>query len=289
MPIHLRENQYQGVNAHLHSYLQNETGGWESFHTDYITFLRVALDSQLPSGYTARSELGLQISEITPAIRPIRRTKPDVTIFQTRASSQVAEATLVAATPTALFPIPETMDSEEYLPGLIIYQTGEGQPPGRPITRFEVLSPANKPSGSHYPRYIEKRVETLHVGLRLVEIDFLHETRPVIQAIASYPNREEGAFPYSILVTDPRPSFEQGQTKFYGLSIDTTIPAIEIPLAGADSLIFDFDAVYNQFFASTRFFGEIVDYEQLPPRFETYTPADQQRIKARMQAVAESV
>jgi hypothetical protein len=31
MPIHTRKNLYQGVNAHLHSYLQQE-GGWESFH-----------------------------------------------------------------------------------------------------------------------------------------------------------------------------------------------------------------------------------------------------------------
>jgi len=287
MPIHLRENQYPGVNAHLHSYLQNEPGGWESFHTDYITFLRVALDAQLPSGYVARSEMGLQISEITPFPTTPSRTRTDVTIFQTRPTSGLSENAGITSMPTALLSIPETLEIEEYLPGLMIYQSIEGQ--SRPVTRIEVLSPANKPGGSHYPRYIEKRIETLQAGLRLIEIDFLHETRPIIRGITSYPDREAEAYPYSIIVTDPRPSFEEGQSKVYGFSVGDTIPVIEIPLADADVIVFDFGAVYNQFYANTRFFGETVDYEQLPVRFETYSPDDQQRIRAQMQAVSKNI
>ena len=38
MPLHLRENQYRGVNAHLHSALQNEFDAWGVFSRDaYIT------------------------------------------------------------------------------------------------------------------------------------------------------------------------------------------------------------------------------------------------------------
>src|SRR5690606_10252748 len=108
----------------------------------------------------------------------------------------------------------------------------------------------------------------------------------IIRGITSYPDREAEAYPYSIIVTDPRPSFEEGQSKVYGFSVGDTIPVIEIPLADADVIVFDFGAVYNQFYANTRFFGETVDYEQLPVRFETYSPDDQQRIRAQMQAVS---
>ena len=271
MPIHFRENQYQGINAHFQSFLQNEPGGWESSHTDYITLLRVALDEQLPSGYIARSEMGLQISEITPANRPPGRSKPDLTIFQTRDMSHKQSPSGPLAVPTALFPIAETVDLEEPLPGLVIYQTGEGTNQ-RPVTRIEVLSPANKPGGSHYHSYFQKRSETLRAGLRLIEIDYLHQSRPVIRSIRSYPDRDENAFPYSIVVSDPRPSFEQGQSAFYGFRVNQHIEPIEIPLASEDSIGFDFGRVYDQFFESSRFCGEIVDYEQLPLRFETYAP-----------------
>ena len=82
------------------------------------------------------------------------------------------------------------MEEEETLTGLVIYQAGEGSVLGRPITRIELLSPANKPPGSHHEQYMVKRLETLKSGLRLVELDYLHESHPVIQALPSYPGLE---------------------------------------------------------------------------------------------------
>ncbi len=289
MPIHFRENQYPGINAHLQSYLQNETGGWESFHADYITFLRVGLDNELPPGYVARSEMGLQISEIAPSQRQPSRSKPDIMIFQRGVTTTQGRTDGIVARPTATYAISETLEPQETLTGLVIYQTGEGTPPGRAITRIEVLSPANKPGGSHHRAYIQKRTETLRAGLRLVELDFLHESRPIIHIIPSYPDHEEGARPYSIIVSDPRPSLDQGQTALYSFEVDQILEAISIPLAGADHLAFDFGAVYDQCYASSRFFGETIDYAQFPVRFERYSTADQQRIRARMQAIAASV
>jgi len=62
MAIHIRENQYKGVNAHLNSYLQNEPGGWwEVFHSNHLAHIRDAVDAQLPPGYYALNEKSLQV------------------------------------------------------------------------------------------------------------------------------------------------------------------------------------------------------------------------------------
>jgi hypothetical protein len=55
---------------------------------------------------------------------------------------------------------------------------------------------------------------------------------------------------------------------------------------GPDKLELDFGAVYNRTFKSLTAYGQRVDYERLPERFETYSPADQEHIRRRMTAVA---
>ena len=84
-----------------------------------------------------------------------------------------------------------TVDPEDALAGLVIYQSGEGDPPGRPITRIEMLSPSNKPGGSHHQVYFVKRALTLKSGIRVVEIDLLHLSPPVDAALPSYLDRRE--------------------------------------------------------------------------------------------------
>jgi hypothetical protein len=311
MPIHRRDNQYQGVNAHLQSFLQNEPGEWESFHTDYITYIRVALDAQLPPGYRAQNEKSLQISEIA-SIAPPTRTKPDILITQSGTPKTPSQAALAVAPPTIQTPILETLEAAEYLDAVVIYQPGKGGRQGRLITRIELLSLANKPGGSHFPSYLSKRADTLRAGLRLVELqlwrggrasqqadtlraglrlvelDYLHETRPIIRSLPSYPDHEADSHPYWLIVSDSRPTLEEGLSKSYGFDVDIPIPVIRIPLAGADQIAFDFGQVYHRLFAESRLCMEAMDYAQLPARFETYAPADQERIRARMAAVASS-
>ena len=76
----------------------------------------------------------------------------------------------------------------------------------KPVTRIEMLSPANKPGGSHFRDYATARDRALDAGLRLVEIDLLHERPPITTEIPSYRLGEADAYPYSILVSDPRPT-----------------------------------------------------------------------------------
>ena len=60
-PVHTVKNQYLGINAHLHSYLQ-ASSDWTEFHTNHITDLMRLMRAQLyPMGYIAKIEQSLQI------------------------------------------------------------------------------------------------------------------------------------------------------------------------------------------------------------------------------------
>lgn len=282
MPIHSNKNLYPGINAHLNSFKQNTQGEWESFHNLHVSHLYEAFEQQLPSGYFPRIERSLQIGVIDFEIGTRRQnpTKPDVTVYR-RTSAVVGESAAVTqvSIPMRTLSLPETVEYDESITSLVIYQIEKASLLGTPITRIELLSPANKPGGSHYGQYFVKRGDTLKSGLRLVEIDYLHQTPPIISALPSYPRKEAGAYPYVILVSDPRPTFEQGLVDDYSFGVDTQIPIIDVPLAGTETLRVDFGAVYNHTFGIPRFYHSLIDYAQDPPAFDRYTEADRERIQ----------
>ena len=292
MPIHLRENQYRGVNAHLHSYLQQH-GDWSVFHGMHITHLSEALQSLLPpeSGYIALPEKSLQILRDDLFIGQIRgsHTIPDVGVYKSTAVSTGLTSTEAVA-PGAVIALADTFIEPERVLAVAIYKQTEDDVLGTLVTRIELLSPANKPPGSHHGQYLAKREETLQSGINLVEIDYLHERRSPIPIVRDYPKREPKSYPYVILVNRPYPSVEEGKTAVWGFHIDDPIPSIPIPLADDDSVTLNLETVYNHTFVSNFAFGlRIVDYEKLPEAFETYDVLDQERIRMRMKIVAESV
>ncbi|MBC8098126.1 MAG: DUF4058 family protein [Armatimonadetes bacterium] len=174
-------------------------------------------------------------------------------------------------------------DEERYRTAIVIYHLVH-QTLGAPITRLELLSPINK-SGRGRESYIDKRELALRGGLPLVELDYLHETPPPLRKLPNYRRGDPNAYPYLVIVSDPRPALALGQTEVYGFAVDAPAPTVSIPLAGADRLMFDFDAVYQHTFASLPAYAQRVDYERLPDRFETYQPADQARILHQMRTI----
>jgi hypothetical protein len=72
-----------------------------------------------------------------------------------------------------------------------------------------------------------------------------------------------------------------------GCNVDD--PEIDIPLLGDDSVKVDLGAVYNVTFGSVPNFSEEVDYERLPPRFESDSPSDRARLRAKMTEAAQMV
>lgn len=248
MPIHLRENQYRGINAHLHSYLQQHSD-WSIFHGAHIIHLCESLQVLLlpESGYLAVPEKSLQIIRM------------------------------------------ETLSEPKNVIGVVIYRQGEPGSLGTPVTRIELLSPGNKPPGSHYRQYLAKRDETLQSGINLVELDYLHQQRSPIGIVPDYTRREARSYPYVILVNTPYPTLAEGKTAIYGFRVDDFIPSISVPLAGDDRITFDLGAVYNHTFMSNFAYGlHIVNYGTEPEGFDTYDEEDQQRIRHRMTLVAEA-
>jgi hypothetical protein len=292
MAVKSRKNQYQGINAHLHSSLQGTAGGWEGFHGNHITHLTEAINASLPSGYLVDSRPALQIREYDPAEGArFRRPRPDIAIYEARApvSSFEWPSSENASAPTMTLSALETLDidSDSYLRAVIIWKTGRGKL-GKPVTWIELLSPTNKPGGTGYMQYIQERATALREGVVLVEVDYLHETRSPINRLPSYPGGEPGAHPYTIAVSDPRPTLQDGWTDVYGFDADAPLPIIDLPLAGKHTVRVNFGQVYNRTFESLAAYSYRVNYAQPPERFETYREADQARIKARMEAVLDA-
>lgn len=288
MAVRSLVNQYRGVNAHLHSNFQSQ-GGWDSFHTNHIADLGEYINDHLPPGYIVDVERSLQIREFhaDTGERLLQRRRPDVTIYQadpTRVPSLAVSSGGAVATLTQ--PVSETLTvtDEMFYAGLVIYEQQDDQAFGRPVTRVEVLSPTNKPPGDGFLQYVQKRYSALKSGLRLVEIDYLHETASPIKGIPRYPDQPD-SFPYSITVSDPVPSLQEGRSETHEFAVDQPVPSIAIPLAGDERLMIEFGAVYNRTFHKLRAYSYLVDYEQLPQHFDRYSPADQERIKQRMEAV----
>jgi len=241
MPIHSNKNRYPGINAHLHSFLQSEGGGWESFHAEYIVTIANILDKHLPPQYYSSVEKSL------------------IEIFD-----------------------------DNPLTSVVIYEIEDGKIPGKAVTRIELLSPANKPGqGQHYRQYMAKRAQALRSGLFLVEIDYLHETRPIIPTLPSYIDHKKGAYPYLVLISNPHPKPEDGLIDIYGIRVDEPLPTYNIPLIDRETVPLDLSAAYNQTFENARMMQVIVDYELLPERFDTYTTEDQARIRERMKVIAD--
>lgn len=277
MPIHLTQNPYKGINAHFNSLLQNIDGGWLTFHSDQIVRLKSVLNQALPAGYYAVTEQSLQIQVSGWQIRP---TRPDVTILYqgTTASPPSARP---STTPTLELATTDLAPQEDELVAVVIYQKPEVA-----VARIELLSPSNKTTDRNH--YLAMRQKTLSSGLKLVEIDYLHETPPLFPDIqADYSKHEVGAYPYSLILSDPTPSAEHasGTTRFYSFHVDDPIPALVIPLLDDDAVLLDFDAAYRATLADDRRAHLVIDYAQEPLNLGAYSPDDQQRIRQVMQRI----
>jgi hypothetical protein len=269
---------FPGIDPFVNSYLQSDTGPWESFHSTHIIHLNDELEIQLPQGYASLSEESLQIRRtVLPEefnLPPVS-FRPDVILSRPSSLQSTAHSSPLPASPTETVPLVEFQEDVETMTAVIIYKIVGKNIPGKPITRIELLSPANKPNGSHHETYLHNRRESLRAGLNLVEIDYLHETQPIFLSIPSYRKRAKGAFPYRIIVSNPHPSYAQGVAQIYAFGVDAAIPVIPIPLEGEETLAFDFGFPYKRTISSRRTFQDEKDYTKLPQNFERYTPEDQ--------------
>ncbi len=290
MTTHKRENLYKGVNAHFMSQCFNpadKPSMWHSFHTQYISDITGALNEQLSMEYVARPEQSLQIwvDDIGNIESSQRKPVPDTSIF--RVAPRMPETILshgeaVSGENVRILEVMDTLSEQVIIPSVIIYKPDNHGRLGEPVTRIELLSPSNK-EGSSKLVYLTNRTHAILGGTSLVEIDFIHTLPPIFAGLETYPSGDD-SHPYWIGITDERKDKNPQQVMLiYVFGVDEPIPPkILIPLADNDSLEFDFNRVYSQTYVRLRC-GLHVDYEELPPLFDTYSPKDQDRIRAVME------
>ena len=185
MTIRLEKNPYQGINAHLNSFLL-DSGSWTSFHSAYIVALTDALNTVLPGGYYAVVEQSLQIQ--LPD-EDSARSRPDMGILRQGTKTEAAIHTPMI-TPTPELPLTPLSLEDDQLTAIEIVDAHSG----RLITRIELFSPKNKT----LPRpYLQMRTRMLERGVHMVEIDTIHTLHsPFREALSDYTRHETGAYPY---------------------------------------------------------------------------------------------
>ncbi len=279
MAIRSKKNLYPGINPHLNSALQQPNGGWQGFHATHINDIANVLESLLEeTKYYLDTEKSLQVKE--------KPSRPDILIMK-RMEGKGLAPTQSSIAPMLTLPMMETLgfDEDEDVPlGVVIYS----EETRAPVTRIEVLSPTNKPPSKDFDDYVLIRRQTLEDGLRLIEVDYIHQRHPLFPHIPSYKYEEPGASPYHIIVSDPRPNIEGGQIFVYCFGLMDELPKISIPLSGDDKVLLDFGIAYTHTFESRKLYWEMLaDYSQLPAHFASYTPDDQEKIRARMTQIAQ--
>lgn len=273
MPILSRKNQYHGVNAHLNSSLQQLQGDWETFHSHHIGEIHIQLNDQLRgTGTIAKLEKGLQIC---------REGLPNPTILEVGGQYKVMDATSAIITP---HPDEETA----YYKAVSVYATsGEV-----PIAWIELLSPSNKKKGRHYETYLERRYRLLQAEIcSYIEIDYLHRSSPIVHDVLDYSKNEAQSKPYRVSLIDTRFGIESGKAYILEFDIDEPIPNVLIPLKEGDTVNFELAKAYQSTFYRVGYGindDTLIDYQTLPPNFDTYSLDDQRKIMRRMLAVIDA-
>ena len=282
----MNTNPFRGINPHLNSLLQtpgneDRSSLWPTFHSTHINHIADFMNQQLPPDYTAYTEQSLQVRGVEwgPDII-LTRPRPDVTIFRQGADKGSTPTPTVASPPTWEAPLAAVIEPLKRPVAVVIRKRDYDVALGRVVARIELLSASNKPGASDASAYEDRRIESIESEIPLIEIDYLHEARPVIGDIPDYPT-DPAAYPYMVVVSNPRPSWDEGKVAAYGFRVDEPVATIPLPLATGEELAFDFDRVYQYTFQSRRYYN-LLDYTHPPARFYTYSIEDQAKILERM-------
>src|SRR3954447_26311358 len=248
-PVRSVKNQYRGINAHLHSFLQ-ATGTWNRLHNAQITHLVESLRAALlPLGYVAEMEESLQIRRLDGDFS--RSPRADVVIYDPEARRSNQPVASASATRLTVAEAIAEEETEHPYFAVTLRPLAPDLSMGEPVAWIELLSPANKGQTADAVVYLGKRRALLDSGLVFVELDYLHETPPTFPRVPDYSDPQawaRGAHPYRIAVLDPRPDLRSGPANIAEFDVDAPIPAVILPLAAGDMLTFDFGEPYRRMF-----------------------------------------
>ena len=219
-------------------------GWWHSFHTNIIIRIMDEINSTLPENYFAVAERRLEILpeesyRIAESVPFERRGVP-------LKSSSGGTAVLERGVPHGTV----SVFSEDVYEKFLEIRHGFGED-NRVVTVIEVLSPANKATGSQGRRdYIEKQRQLAHSDMNLVEIDLLQSgSHTVLVPLEKLPAKSHWDFIVSLHRVEDRLRCDYWLNK-----IGAPLPEIQIPLLPGDpDIVFDLEAAYRRAFDSGRY------------------------------------
>lgn len=246
------------------------------------------IEALLPPNYYADSEQSLQVSGLDFDLWIEHTVQPDISNYQVDEAASRLLSPGNATAPTLELPLWETIaDEEDFLKGLTIFRMEGDSAEETPVTRIELISASNKPPHSYYRQYMSNRLETLKANVALIEIDYIHERRPLLAGLPSYPVGDPLAFPYMVLSSNPRASDDEKGFQQYGIKVLGELPKIRISLLDGDSIVLDLGQVYRRTYESRRRYHRSVDYAQDPPAFERYRADDCEQLRAHLKGIRE--
>lgn len=283
-PVKTLKNQFRGIHPHLHSRWQTY-GEWQSFHAAHTNDIMRLLNVRLrPAGYRAELEQSIQLWR---SDKDTENPRADVVIYDTRAERPNLPGETSAPAGALVLNLAESLQivEEPYDYTAIMITPFRDGGHAEPVAWIELLSPSNKLYAEDRRAYQHKRENLLHQGIVFIELDYLHVSPPTVQGLKRYYRKnkvsEPGSTAYRILVMNPRPTLQSGELFAHQFGVDDPVPAVILPLSSQDTIEFDFNLPYQRTFDEV-FYGDNIDYTQLPVEFETYSEADRARILTRM-------
>jgi hypothetical protein len=232
---------------------------FQELHTQMLAEMQALLQPQLRPRYVARLERHLSEGSVWDGPQgavTLERKEPDITVVR-RGTRGHTGSTALLAQPVASAREELAADELELRKQrrIVIYVQDR---PRLAVTGIELLSPGNKQPGAvAQQRYLEKRASALHGGLHWVEIDLLRGgARPPLAVPVP------AGTDYLSYVAQATPT--GWNHLVYAWALGDPLPALPIPLLGADQARLDlgacFAAAYDRIAADDE-----VDYSSAPP------------------------
>jgi hypothetical protein len=224
---------------------------WPGLHQSFMTYMREALNAQLPPGYVA--DLGERLYVTQPA----RSIYPDVAVWRTH---RVVGARPRGSTAAALADPPWILSLDPIQVREVFIEITRIASPRRLVTVIELLSHTNKQSGDGRELYLKKQDELLCSDRNLIEIDLLRSGEHTVAA-PKEALLARGTWDYLVCLHRGGAGADY---EVWPLSVQQRLPRILIPLLHTDDdLMFELQPVFDRAY-DTGPYAVDVDYELEP-------------------------
>ncbi len=223
---------------------------WPGVHSAFISEIRVYLNARMPSKYFADVEERVFLCDSDDPM--IRLIVPDVNVRETAISTNFGTETSTAATLTP--PLLARMADPVVRERRLVIRSADEQ---TIVTVIEILSPANKTSGSAgRSSYLAKRRDVLESESHFIEIDLIRSGKQL------EPGQGLRRSDYLIWLSR---SQDRSIFEYWPTPLKSPLPTIPVPLLPGDSEVaLNLQAVLNDVYDHSGYVRRI-NYSQPVP------------------------